>query len=113
MTGTPSFGLGGTPRGAEFAAMREMRRELLQRFRDERATAADHVIAIDTDAMEDDERRLFEGFVERGVIGTFRGGYYLDEEALAKEDRPGNAGVIVGAVIILAMMSWVIWNALP
>lgn len=91
------------------ADVHETHRELVERFRTAGACSAEHVIEIDIGTLSNDERSLFEELVRRGVIVAWRGGHYLDEQALKKTDRPTVRRAILGAILVLALMGGLIW----
>ncbi len=91
------------------AELHQTRRQLLERFRSERADAADKTMEIDLGTLSGDERPLFDGLVEQGVIVSWRGGYYLDEEALKAADAPLARRAILGAIVVAAVVGGMLW----
>jgi hypothetical protein len=100
-------------RALGIADSHETRHELLTRFTSVRACSADNVIEIDVGALSTDARSLFESLLKRGVLVAWRGGYYLDEQALRKADRPTVRLAIIGAIIVLALIGGMAWLIRP
>lgn len=98
-------------RALNTADVHETRHELLERFKAAGACSAENVIEIDVGTLSSDERSLFEDLVRHGVIVPWRGGHYLDEQALKATDRPTVRRAILGAIMVIALMGGLIWFA--
>jgi hypothetical protein len=91
------------------ADVRAERRAIVDRFVAADALSPQRTLAVSQESLSADEQSLLEGFIARGTVVEFRGEYYLDLDALARETYKSSVPAIIGVVLLIGIVGTMLW----
>ena len=91
------------------ADVREARRAVLDRLRAAGADGPDNPLVLPRDTLSPDQQSLLDDMVRRGLVVEHRGGYYLDEQAIAAADGSSTLDLLLAVITGLAVVVGGAW----
>lgn len=89
--------------------VRLMRQALVERFLAAGATSPQSTLEIPPESLSSDQNSLLADFVRRGIVEEYRGAYYLNEDAYAREARRGSWRLYVGLTLLGGIVGAMLW----